>query len=114
MERRTRQRAFVKNVYSAQKRLLAFLLAAAMILTNVGSDLSVAFAGTSESVVFELTGSELVRAVEEAIAGGNEVTPEDLDFTNGKVEQFEKLFFGEGKLYEAYPEFDGGGVLIPS
>ena len=109
MERRTRRRAFARNVYSAQKRLLAFLLAAAMILTNVGSDLSVAFAGTSESVVFELTGSELVRAVEEAIASGNEVTREDLDFTNGKVEQVEKLFFGEGKLYEAYPEFDGGG-----
>ena len=51
MERRTRRRAFARNVYSAQKRLLAFLLAAAMILTNVGSDLSVAFAGTSESVV---------------------------------------------------------------
>jgi len=111
MERRTRRRAFARNVYSAQKRLLAFLLAAAMILTNVGSDLSVAFAGTSESVVFELTGSELVRAVEEAIASGNEVTREDLDFTNGKVEQFEKLFFGEGKLYEAYPEFDGGGGI---
>jgi len=111
MERRTRRRAFARNVYSAQKRLLAFLLAAAMILTNVGSDLSVAFAGTSESVVFELTGSELVRAVEEAIASGNEVTREDLDFTNGKVEQFEKLFFGEGKLYEAYPEFDGGGDI---
>ena len=110
MERRTRRRAFARNVYSAQKRLLAFLLAAAMILTNVGSDLSVAFAGTSESVVFELTGSELVRAVEEAIASGNEVTREDLDFTNGKVEQFEKLFFGEGKLYEAYPEIDGGGI----
>ena len=105
MERRTRRRAFARNVYSAQKRLLAFLLAAAMILTNVGSDLSVAF---------ELTGSELVRAVEEAIASGNEVTREDLDFTNGKVEQFEKLFFGEGKLYEAYPEFDGGGTLILS
>lgn len=114
MERRTRRGTFTRNAYSARKRLLAFLLAAAMILSNVGSNLNVVFAGTSEPVVFELAGSELVRAIEEAIAGGSEVTREDLDFTNGKVEQFEKLFFGEGKLYEAYPEFDGGGVLIPS
>ena len=111
MERRTRRGTFTRNAYSARKRLLAFLLAAAMILSNVGSNLNVVFAGTSEPVVFELAGSELVRAIEEAIAGGSEVTREDIDFTNGKVEQFEKLFFGEGKLYEAYPEIDGGGGI---
>lgn len=52
-----------------------------MILTNVEADLSVAFAGTSESVVFELTGSELVRAVQKRpSASGNEGDKEDLDF----------------------------------
>ena len=111
MERRTRRGTFTRNAYSARKRLLAFLLAAAMILSNVGSNLNVVFAGTSEPVVFELAGSEMVHAIEEAIAGGSEVTREDLDFTNGKVEQFEKLFFGEGKLYEVYPDIDGGGGI---
>ena len=112
MERKTSRRLLKKN--SAPKRLLAFLLATAMILTNIGSDLSVAYAGTAEASVFEIRGSDLVSAIETAIADGNEVKRDDLDFTNGKVEKFEALLFGEGKIYEAYPEFDGGGVLILS
>ena len=37
MEGRKRSRALSRTVYSVQKRLLAFVLAAAMILTNVGA-----------------------------------------------------------------------------
>lgn len=96
MEGRKRSRAF-KTVYSAQKRLLAFALAAAMILTNVGMDLNTAYAApSSESITFEMSGSQLVDAIDEAIADGNEVTVKDLDFTNGKIAEFEKLFFGGG------------------
>ncbi|MCC2818714.1 InlB B-repeat-containing protein, partial [Lachnoclostridium pacaense] len=111
MEGRKRSRALSRTVYSVQKRLLAFVLAAAMILTNVGADLNTALAATSsESVTFSMSGSQLVKAIDEAIANGNEVTAEDLDFTNGKIAEFEKLFFGEGKIYEAFPDPDGGSM----
>lgn len=49
MERRTRRGTFTRNAYSARKRLLAFLLAAAMILSNVGSNLNVVFAGNQRA-----------------------------------------------------------------
>ena len=75
MEGRKRSRALSRTVYSAQKRLLAFVLAAAMILTNVGADMNTALAATSsESVTFSMSGSQLVKAIDEAIADGNEVT----------------------------------------
>ena len=111
MEGRKRSRALSRTVYSAQKRLLAFLLAMAMILTNVGADMTTALAASSsESVTFTMSGSQLVKAIDEAIADGNEVTAEDLDFTNGKIAEFEKLFFGEGKIYEVFPDPEGGSM----
>ena len=112
MDGRKRSRAFSKTVYSVQKRFLAFLLAATMILTNVGVDLNTAYAASSsESVTFEMSGSQLVDAIEEAIVDGNEVTSENLSFTNGKIAEFEKLFFGgEGTVYEVFPEPDGGSM----
>ena len=111
MEGRKRSRALSRTVYSAQKRLLAFLLAMAMILTNVGADMNTALAASSsESVTFTMSGSQLVKAIDEAIADGNEVTAEDLDFTNGKIAEFEKLFFGEGKIYEVFPDPEGGSM----
>ena len=111
MEGRGRSRARRKRKLFSSKRLTSFLLAAAMIGTNVGADLNTAYAaGFSSEVAFEMRGSDLVTAIEDAIATGNTVTPDDLDFTNGKVEQFEGYLFGEGKLYEAYPEVEGGDV----
>ena len=111
MEGRGRSRARRKSKLFSSKRLTSFLLAAAMIGTNVGADLNTAYAaGFSSEVAFEMRGSDLVTAIEDAIATGNTVTPDDLDFTNGKVEQFEGYLFGKGKLYEAYPEVEGGDV----
>ena len=111
MKERKGQRTLSRTVYSIQKRFLAFLLAAAMILTNVGADMNTIFAASSsEPVTFSMSGSQLVKAIDEAIANGEEVTAEDLDFTNGKIDEFEKLFFGEGKIYEAYPESEGGSI----
>ena len=57
-----------------------------------------------------MRGADLTAAVEEAIASENVVTPDDLNFTNGKVDEFKGYLFGEGKLYEAYPEMEGGDV----
>ena len=82
-----------------------------MVCTNIGSDLSTAYAaGTSSEVTFEMRGADLTAAVEEAIVSENVVTPDDLNFTNGKVDDFKGYLFGEGKLYEAYPEMEGGDV----
>ncbi len=111
MERRNRARAIVRNVHSVQRRFLAFVLAAAMIFTNVGVNVNTAYAaGSSESVTFSMSGSLLVKAIEDAIANGNEVTADDFDFTNGKTAEFEELLFGEGKIYEAFPEPEGGSM----
>ena len=69
MEGRKRSGMLKKSVYNMRKRLVAFALAAAMVCTNVGADLNAAYAATSssESVTFEMTGSQLVTAIEEAI-----------------------------------------------
>ena len=111
MEGRGRSRARKKAKFFSPKRLTSFLLAAAMVCTNIGSDLSTAYAaGTSSEVTFEMRGADLTAAVEEAIVSENVVTPDDLNFTNGKVDDFKGYLFGEGKLYEAYPEMEGGDV----
>ena len=68
---------------------------------------SVFAASSSEPVTFTMSGSQLIKAIEDAVANGDEVTAEDLDFTNGKIAEFKKLFFGEGKIYEAFPEPQG-------
>ncbi|HIX52138.1 MAG TPA: hypothetical protein IAA28_04975, partial [Candidatus Lachnoclostridium stercoripullorum] len=110
MEGRGRSRARKQRWFSP-KRLTSFLLAAAMVCTNIGSDLSTAYAaGASTDVTFEMRGADLTAAVEEAIASENVVAPDDLNFTNGNVDDFNGYLFGEGKLYEAYPEMEGGDV----
>lgn len=48
----------LKTVYSARKRVLAFVLAAAMILTNVGVDMNTAFAASSSESKNEGTTKE--------------------------------------------------------
>ncbi|KJJ69787.1 hypothetical protein [Clostridium sp. FS41] len=40
MERRSGARAIVRNMHSVQRRFLAFVLAAAMIFTNVGANMN--------------------------------------------------------------------------
>ena len=111
MEGKKTARAIVRNMHSVQKRFLAFVLAAAMTITNVGVNVNTAYAASSSvSVTFSMSGSQLVQAIEDAIANGNEVTADDLDFTNGKIAEFEELLFGEGKIYEAFPEPEGGSM----
>ena len=112
MEGRKRSGMLKKSVCNMRKRLVAFALAAAMVCTNVGADLNAAYAATSssESVTFEMTGSQLVTAIEEAIENGNVISPGDLDFTNGDIAKFESLFYGEGKVLEVFPDPDGGSM----
>lgn len=96
--------------YSAQKRFLAFVLTLAMIFTSVGTDLNVSYAAQGNKVDFEIYGSDLVNAINEAVESDNVVKPDSLEFTNGAIDKFETLFYGEGKVYEVYPQIDGGDM----
>ena len=96
--------------YSAQKRFLAFVLTLAMIFTSVGTDLNVSYAAQGNKVDFEIYGSDLVNAINEAVESDNVVKPDSLEFTNGAIDKFETLFYGEGKIYEVYPQIDGGDM----
>lgn len=111
MERR-RGSGTIRAAYSATKRFMALFLVAALILTNIGTELNVSYASSGEEVTFQLRGADLIAAVNEAIMDGDEVTAEDLDFTNGKVAQFEQTFFdgGQVKVYEVFPEMEGGSM----
>ena len=111
MKEKGRSRALHKKPYGLCKRFLAAMIAAVMVTTNIGTDLTTAYAAeSSDSVTFEMSGSGLVTAIEEAIAAGSPLQEGDIDFTNGKTEQFEALFYGEGNIYEIYPEYDGGDM----
>lgn len=111
MKEKGRSRALHKKPYGLCKRFLAAMIAAVMVTTNIGTDLTTAYAAeSSDSVTFEMSGSGLVTAIEEAIAAGNPLQEGDIDFTNGRTEQFEALFYGEGNIYEIYPEYDGGDM----
>ena len=71
--------------YNAQKRFLAFVLTLAMIFTSVGTDLNVSYAAQGNKVDFEIYGSDLVNAINEAVESDNVVKPDSLEFTNGEV-----------------------------
>ena len=111
MERRRSSGTITKSMYYSQKRILAFLLTAAMVFTNLGTGLNVSYAGTADQVTFQMKGADLVAAVEEAIESGHEITADDLGFTNGRTAEFEKVFFGtKGAVYEVYPEMEGSSM----
>ena len=103
----------MRTLYDLQRRWLAFLLAAAMVLTNTGTGINTVYAADSaETVAFTMDGTKLLNAVRESIVSDNQVSVSDLDFTNGKVAEFESMFFGEGKLMEVFPEPEGGSVDV--
>lgn len=57
------------------KRALACLLTLAMTLTNVGTDLSVAFAAKEQAqALFQLDGGDLQAAIRDAEASGEPLT----------------------------------------
>lgn len=111
MERRRGSGTTAKSMYYSQKRILAFLLTAAMVFTNMGTGLNVSYAGTADQVTFQMRGADLVAAVEQAVESGHGITADDLGFTNGRTAEFEKVFFGtEGVVYEVYPEMEGSSM----
>ena len=110
MRGRSRRKKRTGKMVSLQKRFLAFMLAFAMIFTNVGTDLHVSFAASGNRVDFTIGGSDLVDAIRQAIEDENVVSQDSLDFTDGATEKFEALFFGDGKVYEVYPDIQGDSM----
>ena len=110
MEGQKRPRVFQLKRYNTQKRFLALMLAFAMIFTSVGADLNVAYAAEGNRVDFEIYGADLVEAINDAVETQSPVTADDLNFTNGAIEKFDALFFGEGKVYEVFPAVEGGDM----
>ena len=110
MRGRSRRKKRTGKMVSLQKRFLAFMLAFAMIFTNVGTDLHVSFAASGSRVDFTIGGADLVDAIRQAIEDENVVSQDSLDFTDGATEKFEALFFGDGKVYEVYPDIQGDSM----
>ena len=110
MRGRSRRKKQTGKMVSLQKRFLAFMLAFAMIFTNVGTDLHVSFAASGNRVDFTIGGADLVDAIRQAIEDENVVSQDSLDFTDGATEKFEALFFGDGKVYEVYPDIQGDSM----
>ena len=67
MRGRSRRKKRTGKMVSLQKRFLAFMLAFAMIFTNVGTDLHVSFAASGNKVDFTIGGADLVDAIRQAI-----------------------------------------------
>ena len=63
MRGRSRRKKRTGKMVSLQKRFLAFMLAFAMIFTNVGTDLHVSFAASGNKVDFTIGGADLVDAI---------------------------------------------------
>ena len=59
---------------------------------------------------FTIGGADLVDAIRQAIEDENVVSQDSLDFTDGATEKFEALFFGDGKVYEVYPDIQGDSM----
>ena len=110
MRGRSRRKKRTGKMVSLQKRFLAFMLAFSMIFTNVGTDLHVSFAASGNRVDFTIGGADLVDAIRQAIEDENVVSQDSLDFTDGATEKFEALFFGDGKVYEVYPDIQGDSM----
>lgn len=100
-----------RSVLDTTRRLFSVILTAAMVFTNVGAAaLNTVYASDADTAEFSMNGSQLLDAVEDAVADNQSVTAADLDFTNGKIQEFEDYFFGSGKLLEVFPEIEGGSM----
>lgn len=93
------------------KRIAALCLSGALAFTNMGNTLGTVYASSAEQVDFRVRGFDFVQSIMDMIGdigqGNQPVTPDDLDFTKGRLEKYYQIFFaGEGNLYEFYPEFE--------
>ena len=83
----------MRTLYDLQKRWLAFLLAAAMVLTNAGTGINTVYAADSaETVAFTMDGTKLLNAVRESIVSDNQVSVSDLDLPMERLQNSKACF----------------------
>ena len=96
------------------KRALACLLTLAMTLTNVGTDLSVAFAAKEQAqALFQLDGGDLQAAIRDAEASGEAIDGASLQMTGSAAleDSYKELLGGNGaSVYELDAEVDDSGA----
>lgn len=90
MRGRSRRKKRTGKMVSLQKRFLAFMLAFAMIFTNVGTDLHVSFAASGNKVDFTIGGADLVDAIRQAIEDENVVSQKSLKHCSLETERYMK------------------------
>ena len=74
--------SMLKELRRNYKRIVAFMLTVAMTFTNIGSNLSVAFAaGETEEALFMLNGNDLQNAIQDAVEGGEVFDFNSLELT---------------------------------
>lgn len=128
MKKEHLKRTHIPKKHRWKKAALSFLLTAAMVCANVGSQLGTVMAaeyGSYEGGVFELDGRNIYFSIKDAIKNGTELSKDDIEFTNGKILNYRQLFYGENrkageKLYlesdedssfriiEFFPEYESG------
>lgn len=75
------------------KRIVALCLAMALVFTNMGGSLRNVYAESGTRVDFVIGGSDFVAAIKDMLASGAEpVRENDLDFTDGKLENIISSF----------------------
>ena len=88
------------NKYKLMKRMLAIVLSAAMVFTNIGHTPDCCVCCQRKTVDFMVSGADFVAAIEDMIYSGAEpLKQEELDFTNGKAEKYYQFFFDGEEPY---------------
>ena len=94
------------------RRLVAFMLTAAMTFTNIGMNLNVAFAaGEEQEALFLVDGTDLREAIDSAVDSGETFRFSSLELkakTKSLKTSYEKLIGGkDGKVYQLDVDVDG-------
>lgn len=100
-----------KMIHRNYRRLVAFMLTVTMVLTNVGLNLTTAFAaGETENALFLVDGAELRAAIRDAGEQGEEFSFSSLELQARKKSiknQYESLLGKkEGKVYQLDLDID--------
>lgn len=93
LTRRTAQKK-----HRLKKAALSILLTASLVTANMGGQLGTVMAAEYdgyEEGVFELDGRNVYFAIKDAIQNGQELSKDEIEFTNGKILNYRELFYGE-------------------
>ena len=104
-----------RKIRHEYKRFLAFMLSFMMFFTNVGNNVTVAFAANAvptATAIFHLYGEDIREAAQEAIEGGDIFDLSSLEMNTKDatlMSKYERLL-SDGYVYEIYPDIDDEAV----